>query len=61
MSAGPKFKLGGQKPPKKIEPTVKREQVSKGWNNTNVPEAKYFDKDLDKDYLKKKNSFAGRS
>lgn len=64
MTAGPKFKLNNQKGgiPKKIQPTIDKEKAAKGWNNTNVPDAKYFDKELDKDYLKKKkNSFAGRS
>lgn len=64
MTAGPKFKLNNQRGgiPKKIQPTIDKEKAAKGWNNTNVPDAKYFDKELDKDYLKKKkNSFAGRS
>ena len=59
-----KFKLNNQRGgiPKKIQPTIDKEKAAKGWNNTNVPDAKYFDKELDKDYLKKKkNSFAGRS
>ena len=46
MTAGPKFKLNNKKGgvPRTIEPTVKREQVASGWNNTNIPESKYFDK-----------------
>ena len=40
ISAGPKFK----RPPKKIEPAIKREKASTGWNNNNVPESKFFDK-----------------
>ena len=46
MSAAPKFKLNNKKGgvPRKIAPTIDREQAASGWNNTNIPESKFFDK-----------------
>lgn len=44
MTAGPKFK----KPPKRVEPAIKREKASVGWNNNNIPESKFFDKSVEK-------------
>ena len=41
---------------KRIEPAIKREKAATGWNMTTVPESKFFDKSIDKDYLRKKTS-----
>jgi len=30
-----------------------------GWNDSTVPEAKFFDKSIDKDYMRKKQRQAG--
>jgi len=54
FSGPPKFSKNKLPPSqKKAQPAVKREQASSGWNNSNMPESKFFDKNQDRDFLKK--------
>jgi len=55
ISGPPKYMAKKRLPPtiKKAEPVVSRENAGSGWNNSNVPESRFFDKSQDKDYMRK--------
>ena len=37
-------------------PVISREKASQGWDNNNATDSKFFDKNIDKDYLRKQRS-----
>ena len=59
FSSGPSFKArtGGKRPPtgtqKRAVPAISREKAAHGWDNSNATDSKFFDKNIDKDYLRK--------
>ena len=62
FSSGPSFKARtvGKRPPtgvqKRAAPAIPRERAAQGWDNSNTTDSKYFDKNIDRDYLRKQRT-----